>query len=200
MCGGIYTMISFAESITKIANLLEQVEDFLFLFLSLFLFLWELKVAEQLVAVQYVQEDYCIVPKHHFSLKKKSPKQTTYRRKLTTTTTTTTTQNRRQSRQILNLLGQIMRQIMILLTIQMNWSSWQSKRIIWQYFISRNRWDLWDRNIIKMKGCNLRKGRLLRNPTLLRAIHVTIVTIVLSRSGTGTLRGVRRCFGPIQIN
>jgi hypothetical protein len=65
-------MISFTEYITKIANLQEQAEDFLFLFL--FLFPWELKEAEQPVAVQYVQEDYCIVPNNHFSLQKRSSK------------------------------------------------------------------------------------------------------------------------------
>jgi hypothetical protein len=97
----------------------------------------------------------------------------------------------------MKLLGQIFRKMMILMTIKMSWSRWQSKRIIWNYFISMKRWDLWDRDIIKTKGCNLRKNRLLRSSTLLGAIQVTIVTTVLSCSGTGTLRGVWRCFSPI---
>jgi hypothetical protein len=65
-------MMRLAESITKIANLQEQAEHFLFLFLFLSLYLWELKEAAQPVAVQYVQEDNCIVPKNHFSLQKRS--------------------------------------------------------------------------------------------------------------------------------
>jgi len=99
----------------------------------------------------------------------------------------------------LKLLGQIMRQIMILVTIEMSWGRWWTKRIlwIWIYSISRKRRKWWDWNVPKVKGCNGRKNRILGNPTLFRAIQVTIVSFILSCSGTCTLWGVRRCFGPI---
>ena len=75
-------------------------------------------------------------------------------------------------------------------------SRW-TKRVIWNDCISRNRWSLWNRKIIELKGRNLRRPSMMRSPAVLRTIQIAIVTFVLACSCMGSLRSVWRCFSPI---
>jgi hypothetical protein len=82
----------------------------------------------------------------------------------------TTTVNRKQSWQILELLSKVLRKMTILLSIKMNrLRNWcrNSKGIIWNDWISRDRRDL---NVIETKRWNERWDRLMRSAMVLRAV------------------------------
>ena len=166
------------------------------------------KVAKQPTAVEYVQEDDYEASTSNISTEKKITKDITHWwrwRKLSSSSSPANRQ-RWKSSQLLCKMGWKM-MVLLLSNVYQTQSlrkiidtyilnRW-SKRIIWNYLISSNRWRLWNRNI-EVKGRDLWRVSLMRkDPTQLRTVKIAIISLSLTCSCLGSLRSIRGSFRPI---